>query len=135
MSRKRRFGISIPEEVAISLDFLAERLNIDRSKLVCEAIKMYIRDHVHYLTPHECYGVITLISGNSIQLLKVVEEYKDIIKEYTHIHIDEKCINALVVSGPSTKIAELHRRLLDIYYNVRFIPLRDCRIDEELLRF
>ena len=128
MSRKRRFGISIPEDVANDLDFLAEKLNVDRSKLVCEAIRTYIRDHAHYLSPHECYGVITLISDDNIQLLRVIEEFKDIIKEFTHIHIDEKCINALVVSGSSTKIAELHKKLLDIFYNVRYIPLRECRI-------
>jgi len=128
MSRKRRFGISIPEDVANDLDFLAEKLNVDRSKLVCEAIRTYIRDHAHYLSPHECYGVITLTSDDNIQLLRVIEEFKDIIKEFTHIHIDEKCINALVVSGSSTKIAELHKKLLDIFYNVRYIPLRECRI-------
>ena len=128
MSRKRRFGISIPEDVANDLDFLAEKLNVDRSKLVCEAIRTYIRDHAHYLSPHECYGVITLVSNDNVQLLKVIEEFKDIIREFTHIHIDEKCINALVVSGSSTKIAELHKRLLSIFYNVRFIPLRECRI-------
>lgn len=128
MSRKRRFGISIPEDVANDLDFLAEKLNVDRSKLVCEAIRTYIRDHAHYLSPHECYGVITLISDDNIQLLRVVEEFKDIIKEFTHIHIDEKCINALVVSGLSTKIAELHKKLLSTFYNVRYIPLRECRI-------
>ena len=128
MSRKRRFGISIPEDVANDLDFLAEKLNVDRSKLVCEAIRTYIKDHAHYLSPHECYGVITLVSNDNVQLLKVIEEFKDIIREFTHIHIDEKCINALVVSGSSTKIAELHKRLLSIFYNVRFIPLRECRI-------
>lgn len=128
MGRKRRFGISIPEDVASDLDILAEKLNVDRSKLVCEAIRTYIRDHVHYLSPHECYGVITLISNDNIRLLRVIEEFKDIIKEFTHIHIDEKCINALVVSGSSTKIAELHKRLLDIFYNVRFVPLRECKI-------
>ena len=128
MGKKRRFGISIPEEVANDLDFLAERLNVDRSRIVCEAIRTYIRDHAHYLSPHECYGVITLISNDNVQLLRVIEEFKDIIKEFTHIHIDEKCINALVVSGCSTKIAELHRRLMSSFCNVRFIPLRECRI-------
>ena len=128
MGRKRRFGVSIPEDVASDLDFLAEKLNVNRSTLVCEAIRTYIRDHAHYLSPHECYGVITLISNDNVQLLRVIEEFKDIIREFTHIHIDEKCINALVVFGSSTKIAELHRRLLDVFYNVRFIPLRECKI-------
>ena len=128
MAKKRRFGISIPEDVASDLDTLAEKLNVDRSKLVCEAIRTYIRDHVHYLSPHECYGVITLISNDNVQLLRVIEEFKDIIKEFTHIHIDEKCINALVVSGSSTKIAELHKKLLSAFYNVRFVPLRECKI-------
>ncbi len=128
MGKKRRFGISIPEDVANDLDFLAEILNVDRSKIVCEAIRTYIRDHAHYLSPHECYGVITLISNDNVQLLRVIEEFKDIIMEFTHIHIDEKCINALVVSGNSVKIAELHRRLMSSFCNVRFIPLRECRI-------
>jgi len=129
MGKKRRFGVSVPEDVAIDLDFLAKKLNIDRSKLVCEAIRMYIKDHAHYLTPHDCYGVITLISNNNLKLLKIIEEYRDIIKEFTHIHVHEACINALIVYGPSGKIAELHKKLLDLYSHVRFIPLKSCQIN------
>ncbi len=128
MAKKRRFGVSIPEDVASDLDSLAERLSVDRSKIVCEAIRSYVRDHIHYIHPHECYGVITLVSDDNVKLLKVVEEFKDIIMEFTHIHIDEKCVNSLIVSGSSLKIAELHKKLLEVFYNVRFIPLRECKI-------
>ena len=128
MGRKRRFGVSLPEDVASDLDSLAEMLKVDRSKLVSEAVRTYVRDHAHYLIPHECYGVITLISNDNLKLLKVIEEFKDIIREFTHVHIEENCVNALVVSGSSTKIAELHRKLLDAFRNVRFVPLGECKI-------
>ncbi len=119
---KRRFGISIPEEVARDLDNLAEKLNTDRSKIVCEAVRLYIRDHIHYLFPHECRGVITLVSED-LNPLKVVEEYRDVIMEFSHIHVEKICINSLIVSGSSIRIAELHKRLLEICKDVRFIPL------------
>ncbi len=128
MGRKRRFGVSLPEDVASDLDSLAEMLKVDRSKLVSEAVRTYVRDHAHYLIPHECYGVITLISNDNMRLLKVIEEFKDIIREFTHVHIEENCVNALVVSGSSEKIAELHRRLLSFFRNVRFVPLGECKI-------
>ena len=123
--KKRRFGVSIPEDVAISLDFLAEKLEMDRSRIVSDALELYIRDHAHYSTPHECCGVITLASHN-LKILEIIEEFRDVIQEFSHVHTANVCVNALIVSGPSSRIAELHKKLMP-FGNLRFIPMKSCR--------
>jgi len=124
--KKRRFGISIPEDMAISLDFLAEKLEMDRSRIVREALESYIRDHAHFCIPHECCGVITLASTHSLKIFEIIEEFRDVINEYSHVHTGNECVNALIVSGPSGRIAELHKRLMP-FGNLRFIPVKNCR--------
>ena len=126
-SSKRRFGISIPENLARDLDKLASKLSIDRSSLVSEAIRTYVHDHLHYLTPHKCMGILILFSNvendNYRKLLKIIEEYRDIIISYTHHHIEEKCIEVLILSGSSEKIRSLHREFTVLGYKARYLPL------------
>jgi CopG family nickel-responsive transcriptional regulator len=124
---KKRFGVSIPKELAERVDDLAEKLDVSRSEVIQEALKAYIRDHIHYLIRHECCGIITLVSEN-LEHLKVVEDFRDIIAEFTHIHVEGICVNSFIVSGDSLRIAELHNRLLKVCKEVRFIPLRGCKI-------
>ncbi len=122
----RRFGISIPEDLAEILDSLAERLGVPRSEIVREALRMYFREHAHYITKHRCYGIITVVS-EGFRHLSTVEDFKDIVNTFSHIHIDEYCINSFVVSGDSEKIAELHKELLKVCRDVRYIPL-ECKL-------
>ncbi len=123
---KRRFGISIPEELAKYLDILADILRTDRSRLVCEALEKYIHDHMDYIAPHECYGVMTIAGlTNSAQLMEIIEENRDVICGYTHTHTKGECIELIIVSGPSSRIAELHRRFLEIpKCRVRYMPVK-----------
>jgi len=123
--RKRRFGISIPEKLAQNLDKLAEKLNSNRSEIVHQALKEYIHDHLHYLVPHECRGVIIILGEKEHgKLFNVIEEYHAIICNYNHTHAEEHCISTLIVSGPSNKIAELHKKLREIPgVKVRYIPI------------
>ncbi len=123
---KRRFGVSIPEEIAEDLEKLAKKLNVSRSEVICEALRIYIRDHAHYLTQHECCGIITVVSKNPS--LSVVESFRDIIAEFKHTHIEDICINTFIVSGDSFRIAELHNHLLKTCKDVRFIPLKGCKL-------
>ena len=124
---KRRFGISIPEGMAKDLDELASKLETDRSSIVCEAIRAYIHDHLHYLTPHKCMGVLVIFSHigeNSYRkFFKIIEKYRDVIVSYTHLHVDEKCIEVLVLSGSSERIQKLHREFIVIGCKARYLPL------------
>ncbi len=120
----RRFGVSIPDNLAEDLDRLVKILGVSRSEIVREALKAYLKDFSHYLTKHECCGIIATVSSG---VLKVVEEYKDVVNSYTHAHLGDSCVNSFLVSGSSDRIAELHRRLLGVCEHVRFIPLK-CNV-------
>lgn len=124
---KRRFGISIPEEIAKDLDELASKLETDRSSIVSEAIRTYVHDHLHYLTPHKCMGLLIIFSQKGEKsyrkFFKIIEKYRDVIASYTHLHIDEKCIEVLVLSGSSGKIRDLHREFTVIGCKARYLPL------------
>lgn len=126
-NNKRRFGISIPEDMARDLDKLASKLSVDRSSIVCEAIRTYIHDHLHYLIPHKCMGILILFShigeNNYKNFFKIIERYKDVIISYTHHHIEEKCIEVLILSGSSEKIQSLHREFIVIGCKARYLPL------------
>jgi len=119
--KKRRFGVSIPEDLAKHLDTLVDILKTDRSKLICEALKNYIHDHIHYLTFNECCGII-VVTGSDSQILKIVEEHKDVICGYSHTHAGNSCINTLVVSGSPETVIKLHRRLMKM--GARYIPTK-----------
>lgn len=125
MSHKRRFGISIPEELARDLDRLALTTGVDRSSLVVGALKEYIHDHLHYLEPHYCMGIM-IISGRieHNRLFKIIEKYHDIIHSYSHSHLGNTCLETIIVAGPSGNIAQMHKELAGNNCHVRYIPLK-----------
>ncbi len=120
----RRFGVSIPENLANDLDRLSRTLGVSRSEIVREALRAYLSEFSHYLTEHDCCGIIATISTG---VLDVVEEYKDIISNYTHVHVGNSCVNSFLVFGNSERIAEFHKKLLSVCEHVRYIPLK-CNI-------
>lgn len=120
----RRFGVSIPESLAEDLDRLSKILGVSRSEVVREALRVYLNEYSHYTMKHECCGIIVTVSSGS---LGVVEDYKDIINNYTHVHLEGRCINSFLVSGDSERIAEFHSKLLSICGHVRYIPLK-CNV-------
>lgn len=121
---KRRFGISISKNLADKLDNLAKALKIDRSSLIEEAIKEYIHDHAHYLTPHKCTGVMILYNTHRHEnWYNIIDKYVDIVVSYNHVHKDCICIEMLVVSGSSNRILELHKELLSLGIKARYFPL------------
>ncbi len=115
MGRKRRFGISIPEELAVELDELVKALGTNRSAVIKEAIEVYIRDHKHYLYPHKCKGVIIVLGRpDRSKLFLVLENYKDVIHSFDHIHLGADCVEVLFVSGYSERIKDLFIELTKI---------------------
>jgi len=131
VNKKRRFGISIPERLAKSLDALTQALGADRSSLIREALREYLHDHSHYLKPHECGGVMILLENRDhMYLLHILEEYDDIVCNYNHVHVGRYCIDIVVVSGSSSRIAHLHNRLLsELKCRIRYIPIGKCSLE------
>ncbi|HIC98320.1 MAG TPA: CopG family ribbon-helix-helix protein [Pyrodictiaceae archaeon] len=129
---KRRFGISIPQNLAEALDKLASRLGVSRSELVTLALREFLHDHSHYLYEHECIGVIILVGLEKQQksVENLLESYRDIIRAYLHAHADGECIEVIIVKGYSMRILTLHRKLAEIGCKPRFIPLRNSSWSE-----
>ncbi len=123
---KRRFGISITANVADVLDKLASKLGVDRSSLIEKAVRNFLLDHMHYVVPHECKGLMILTGRYGREdLLSIVESFRDVVHSYIHMHVGEMCIEILIVSGESSKIAELHSTLESSMKGclVRYVPL------------
>ncbi|RLI12972.1 CopG family transcriptional regulator [Candidatus Bathyarchaeota archaeon] len=123
--RKRRFGISVPEELANDLDKLAEALEADRSRLVNEALRAFIQDHKHHLTPHECTGLLIVVaSPGCSRIPDLLEAYRDVVQGYNHFHAGGCCIEVVLVSGPSARVRALHGAALKAPgCSVRYVPV------------
>ncbi|AEM38664.1 putative transcriptional regulator, CopG family [Pyrolobus fumarii 1A] len=133
-ARRRRFGVSIPADLAASLDTLAKLLGKDRSSLITEALRTFIHDYVHLAKPHYCRGVIIVWSkeGETSKLREIVEEYMDVVRGHMHTHLDEYCIDLLVVAGESDRITSLARSILSLPgCTARYIPLSVLQLSGE----
>jgi len=119
---KKRFGIAIPTELVNELDTLVKDLNMNRSRLVEQAIKEFLCEFKHYLKPHECTGVMLIFDTASSRSSDIIDEFRDIILAYTHHHIEDRCIEIIVLKGSSETIAKLHKKLLGNNCRCRFIP-------------
>lgn len=121
---KKRFGVSLDSWLAEQLDSVAEHLSLTRSELVERAVEEFLNDHQHYLADHECTGVLLLEGkGPSNGVESLLEDYRDIVVQYTHMHLEDVCLRVIVVRGSSTRIAELHKRLEALGCRTRYIPL------------
>lgn len=125
MSCKRRFGVSIPVDLAEDLDRLANMIGGDRSSIVAEALKTYIHDHLYCVHRHKCLGIIIAVTplNKSPREKLWIDEFKDIIKSYNHQHIENNCIEIFIVEGDSERISKLHSKLRRQTPYVRYIPL------------
>lgn len=124
MTRRRRFGVSLPSSIAEELDALAAKLRTDRSRLVEHAVASFLNEYRHYLHDHECSGVMIILgSFDRGEVASLLDRYKDIVVSTTHVHVNEVCTEIVVVQGPSGRIAEMHTRLSSVKgCNVRYIP-------------
>ncbi|MCD6301354.1 MAG: ribbon-helix-helix domain-containing protein [Staphylothermus sp.] len=126
MSKKKRFGISVPVELAEELDRLSKCLNCDRSKIIVSALKPYIHAHSHYMKPHICKGVLIAFStGEKSRINNLIDRYRDIIQGYIHSHIDNNCIEVFIIKGLSEEIKKLDSELRKEGKEVRYIPIMD----------
>ncbi len=119
---KVRFGVSISDELSRQLDELARRVDLSRSELVEQAIKNMIADYIHYLVPHDCTGVMVALCPDDKESESVVEKYSDVASAYLHFHQGGRCLEVLMISGPSSRISELHGKLVALGCGVRFMP-------------
>ena len=121
---KKRFGISIPDDLYNNLNELSKQLDTNRSDLVEQAVKTFINDYKHYLTPHNCIGVMIISCKDETAAKEAIDKFQDVAKTYIHTHENNVCIELLFVSGPSAKIAELQKSLeKEGKCQPRYVPL------------
>lgn len=126
MAKRRRFGVSVPEELAERLDMLSKIMGVDRSRLVSRAIEGFIEEYEHYMRDHICQGVMVVVQHDTSlrpKVSRVLEDYGDIVLLSLHYHVEGYCVEIVVVQGQSRRIAEMHSALERMGCKVKYIPL------------
>lgn len=124
MSRKERFGISLPADLSGKVKEIASKKGITRSKVIEEVLRNYIIDSTHDKNPHHCSGIIiVVVRKTGLSLDTLYENFKEIIIGYAHQHLEGACVNVLFVSGAYQKIENLTKDLSSCGCFTRFMPL------------
>lgn len=117
---KKRFGISIDEETFNLIDQMAQKLSLDRSRVIEEAIRQYLDKSLHDDERHECTSVFIVACGEDPGVQRLADSYQDITLSTLHTHSGNRCIDVIVVSGDSERVDLLHRDLMRL--------ARECRV-------
>jgi CopG family nickel-responsive transcriptional regulator len=132
---KRRFGISLPKQLADKLDKLSEIMKVDRSNLVSRAVEIFIEEYEHYIKEHICQGVMVVVQTDTSirpEISRLLEEYSDIVLLSLHYHVKGRCLEIVLVRGHSRRIAEMHSKLEKLGCKVRYIPLARVQNSREV---
>lgn len=130
---KKRFGVSLPTDLAEDLDNIATFLNTDRSSIVAEALRTFIHDHLYALHEHKCLGLLIAVRRGVVKRMDYAfENFREVVKNYLHLHTGNICIEIYIVSGSSSKIRDLQSSLKKQASIVRYIPLATV-LREELV--
>lgn len=121
---KRRFGISIPDELLERIDSLSRELMVSRSSLIEELIKDVIEERSHFLKPHRCRGILIVVSRVPEGASRVLEKYNSCIVSRSHHHSEGCCIDVSFVEADSDEIINLRRELKKVKgVSERYVPL------------
>lgn len=123
MARKRRFGVAVSSEIAEEIDAIAKSMNVDRSKIVEEALTDFIEGYKHRVEDHRCCGVLIARVSKCGLVERTLETYRDVIVSYIHSHIDGHCICTVLVLGSWQRIKNLQREMLLSGSKARYIPI------------
>ncbi|ADM27075.1 transcriptional regulator NikR, CopG family [Ignisphaera aggregans DSM 17230] len=112
-----KFGVYIPEDIAMELEDIMKSMGIDnKSKVIQEALRVFVLENKWYFTKSVA-GSIAILYNHDVdevdeKLTDIQHEYIDIIKASMHVHLDEKkCMLLIAVKGESSKIKELIGKL------------------------
>lgn len=131
---KKRFGVSIPLELYRQIDQLCSKIGCTRSSIVEEAIENHLKSTQHYSTKHVCLGImVTIRSECGRRYLRQISRYSKLIRNYTHLHYDNHCIEVYLLQGDSDEIINLHRVMesSNIYKEIRYIPLLEKTVSNQ----
>lgn len=127
---KRRFGISLPEDMVERIDLLSSRLGISRSSIIQDLISEAIEDRTHLLRPHRCRGILIVVySGERRELVsKVLERFRESLTTTMHNHVEGSCVDVCLMDGESELILELENQLRRVKgVSEKYLPLSCVR--------
>ncbi|AFK51084.1 putative transcriptional regulator, CopG family [Thermogladius calderae 1633] len=119
--KRRRFGISLPEELACELDRISREHGLDRSSVIATAVEKYVEGMSHYKNRHECLGVCIAVTEGEPNLR--LEEFREVVVGYYHNHAKGLCLNIFVLRGDSNKVLELYYKLKKSSKKTVLVPL------------
>lgn len=120
----RRFGVSLPDDLARAVDSIAEELGVTRSAVVAQAVASFVQEYKgHLKSGHICLGAVLSLTEGMEAVGEIMEKYRDLIANYSHIHLGEKCISVFVVQGDGQRIGEFLMGLSEKAAKTFFTPI------------
>ncbi|MEL9991627.1 MAG: CopG family ribbon-helix-helix protein [Thermoproteus sp.] len=120
----KRFGVSLPNELAQEVDKLSRELGVTRSAIVAQAVSAFVQSYSQHLKDgHVCLGAVLSLTEGVELLSELIEQYKELIANYSHIHIGDKCVSVFVVHGDGRKIGEFLVGLSERAVKTYFTPI------------
>lgn len=123
-SGKKRFGVSIPADVANQLELVANTMGSDRSSIVAKALEEYLHEDLHKDTEHVCSGIIIyygkLLPGD------VKDEHFKVMKTMCSVKLHGGHVTVLFVEGSYRDIISLKKIITKSAKKsvlTRYIPL------------
>ena len=125
MRGKRRFGVSIPLDIAIQLDRVASSTGRDRSSVVVGALREYLHEDLHSELEHSCSGVIIYFGALSLSDIRD-SELTPLVKSLCTVKLHGGYVTVLFVEGCYSAIISLRKALSKAAKKAgltRYVPL------------
>lgn len=126
---KKRFGVSIPSEIAEEVNKLAMAQSKDRSAIIADAIEEYLHRAQHLIkVEHICKGAVLVYerSAKSRSLLRIpsmLERYGEVVIGYSLLRTGEGALFVALVKGESDVLAQIIDELSKSFESVKYIPI------------
>ena len=126
MKDKKRFGVSIPLDIAIQLDRVASSTGRDRSSIVVGALREYLHEDLHSgELEHSCSGVIIYFGALSLSDIPG-NELTPLVKSLCIVKLHGGYVTVLFVEGRYSAIMSLRKALSKAAKKAgltRYVPL------------
>jgi CopG family nickel-responsive transcriptional regulator len=104
----KRFGVSLPQELAEAIDKISQETGATRSEVVAAALQEYLEMQKDHKKPgHQCLGVVMAVTDAFSDVGDAIEENRAHIVAYTHLHVEGMCLTIVVVKGGGEEIEKL----------------------------
>jgi CopG family nickel-responsive transcriptional regulator len=124
-SSKKRFGISIPADVADQLEMTVNSTGSDRSSIVAKALEQYLHEDIHKDVEHSCSGII-ICYGVFLPDAIRSEHYFKVVKTTCTVNLSGGQVTVLFVEGSFKDINALRKSIVGKSRKpliTRYIPL------------